>query len=316
MSSLRWETKPNLRSPVLVAAFRGWNDGGSAATLAAAFLRTRLEATRFAVIDPDDYVDFQVTRPVVSLSDGLTRSIAWPETEFFHAPLPGIDRDLIVCTGVEPNVRWRSFTNEIASLAQDRGTTLVVTLGGLLADTPHSRPVPITGTAHDSELVEEMGLERSRYEGPTGIVGVLHDACARAHLRSASLWAAVPHYVGANPNPSAALALIRAFERLTGVGFEPEELVRASAEFDRQVASIIEGDNEVQAYVRELERRADADAEEEAAEEASRAIPTGDELEAELQRFLRGLREREPGGEGELEGDGDDPPASGSGPNP
>jgi proteasome assembly chaperone (PAC2) family protein len=201
MSSLRWETKPDLRAPVLVAAFRGWNDGGSAATLAAAFLRTRLEATRFAVIDPDDYVDFQVTRPHVSLSEGLTRHISWPETEFFHAPLPGIDRDLIVCTGVEPNVRWRSFTSEIATLAQDRGTTLVVTLGGPARRPPHSRPVPITGTAHDAALVEEMGLERSRYEGPTGIVGVLHDACARGQLRSASLWAAVPALRRREPQP-------------------------------------------------------------------------------------------------------------------
>jgi proteasome assembly chaperone (PAC2) family protein len=292
MSTLRWETRPKLRSPVLVAAFRGWNDGGSAATLAAAFLRTRLEATRFAVIDPDDYVDFQVTRPHVSLSDGLSREITWPETEFFHAPLPDVDRDVIVCTGVEPNVRWRAFTNEIASVARDSGTSLVVTLGGLLADTPHSRPVPITGTAHDAALVEELGLERSRYEGPTGIVGVLHDTCMRADLRSASLWAAVPHYVGANPNPSAALALVRAFERLTGASLEPDELERASAEFDRQVASIIEADQEVQAYVRELERRADAEREEQEAAE-SRRVPTGDELEEELQRFLRGLRGRE-----------------------
>jgi predicted ATP-grasp superfamily ATP-dependent carboligase len=299
--SLRWETRPELRAPVLVAAFRGWNDGGSAATLAAAFLRTSLEATRFAVIDPDDYVDFQVTRPHVSLEEGVTRHISWPETEFFHAPLPAGDRDVIVCTGVEPNVRWRSFTNEITEVARDRGATLVVTLGGLLADTPHSRPVPITGTAHDPALVEELGLQRSRYEGPTGIVGVLHDACARAQLRSASLWAAVPHYVGANPNPSAALALIRAFERLTEVSLDPEELERASAEFDRQVASIIEADPEVQAYVRELERRADAEREEEREEqeaEARRRVPTGDELEVELQRFLRELRD-----EGTSEGD-------------
>jgi predicted ATP-grasp superfamily ATP-dependent carboligase len=301
MSTLRWETRPKLRSPVLVAAFRGWNDGGSAATLAAAFLRTRLEATRFAVIDPDDYVDFQVTRPHVSLSEGLSREITWPETEFFHAPLPSLNRDVIVCTGVEPNVRWRAFTNEITSVARESGTTLVVTLGGLLADTPHSRPVPITGTAHDVALVEELGLERSRYEGPTGIVGVLHDACARADLRSASLWAAVPHYVGANPNPSAALALVRAFERLSGTSLDPDELERASAEFDRQVASIIEADPEVQAYVRELERRADAEREEQA-EAESRPIPTGDELERELQHFLRGLRDRE-------DDEGSSPPA-------
>ncbi len=295
---------------MLVAAFRGWNDGGSAATLAAAFLRSRLEATRFAVIDPDDYVDCQVTRPHVSLHEGISRQISWPETEFFHAPLPQGDRDVIVCTGVEPNVRWRAFTAEITEVARDRGASLVVTLGGLLADTPHSRPVPITGTAQDPGLVEELGLQRSRYEGPTGIVGVLHDACARAQLRSASLWAAVPHYVGANPNPSAALALIRAFERLTEVSLEPDELERASAEFDRQVASIIEADQEVQAYVRELERRADAEREEEEqAEVERRRVPTGDELEVELQRFLRELRERE----GETGGGeaGGDPGASG-----
>jgi proteasome assembly chaperone (PAC2) family protein len=287
MASLRYDFRPVLREPMLVAAFHGWNDGGSAATLAASFLRTTLDATRFASIDPDEYVDFQQIRPRVSLRDGVTREISWPDTEFFHAALPGLDRDLVLCIGVEPNLRWRAFSGEIAGLANDVGSTLAITLGGLLADTPHSRPVPITGTAHDSALVEQLGFRRSRYEGPTGIVGVLHAACADVGLPSASLWAAVPHYISANTNPKAALALIQALEPLVGTAFDPGELVQASELFDQQVASIADGDEEISAYVQELERRAD-----EVEEDELRDLPTGDELEAEFQRFLRGRRGR------------------------
>jgi proteasome assembly chaperone (PAC2) family protein len=281
-----WESRPALRSPVLIAAFHGWNDGGSAATLAASFVRSSLDATRFATIDPDEYVDFQQSRPRVSLSEGLTREISWPETELFQAALPGTNRDIVICIGTEPNLRWRAFSNEIADLASGLGVDLALTLGGLLADTPHTRPVPVTGAAHDGELAQRLGLRRSRYEGPTGIVGVLHDTLARRNVPSASLWAAVPHYIAANTNPAAALALVRQLEGILEVHLHPDELESASEVFLRQIAQVLDSDEETAAYVSELERRDSDD------DEDDEPIPTGDELAEELQRFLRERRER------------------------
>jgi proteasome assembly chaperone (PAC2) family protein len=280
-----------LRDPVLVAAFQGWNDGGSAATLAAGFLRSSLAGERFALIEPDDYVDFQQTRPRVALRDDGSREVSWPETSFFAAALPGTDRDVVLCIGVEPNLRWRGFCREIVDLAEQAGVRLAITLGGLLADTPHTRPVPITGAAQDGALARELNLRRSRYEGPTGIVGVLLGELADRGLSAASLWAAVPHYIAANANPPAALALIRHLERILRVEFEPRALEQASEAFMAQVAQVLESDEETAAYVRELERREWDDAEE-------LAIPTGDELAEELQRFLRERREQgnPPGG--------------------
>lgn len=282
-----WESRPALRSPVLIAAFHGWNDGGSAATLAASFVRQSLDAVRFASIDPDDYIDFQQTRPRVSLTEGMTREISWPDIEFFHAALPGGNRDVVICIGTEPNLRWKAFTNEIADLASELGVDLALTLGGLLADTPHTRPVPVTGAAHDGELARRLGLRRSRYEGPTGIVGVVHDTFARRSIASASLWAAVPHYIAANTNPAAALALVRQVEGILDVHLHPDELESATEVFMRQIAQVLESDEETAAYVRELERR-DTDDD----EDDDDAIPTGDELAEELQRFLRERRER------------------------
>jgi proteasome assembly chaperone (PAC2) family protein len=281
-----WESRPALRSPVMIAAFHGWNDGGSAATLAASFVRTTLDATRFATIDPDDYIDFQQTRPRVSLSDGQTREISWPDIEFFQAALPGDTRDIVICIGTEPNLRWKAFTNEIADLAAGLGVDLALTLGGLLADTPHTRPVPVTGAAHDGELASRLNLRRSRYEGPTGIVGVLHDTLARRSVPSASLWAAVPHYIAANTNPAAALALVRQLEGILDVQLHPDELESASEVFMRQIQQVLESDEETAAYVHELARRDEDD------DEDDEEIPTGDELAEELQRFLRERREK------------------------
>ena len=292
---MRYQSRPVLRDPVLVAAFQGWNDGGSAATLAAGFLRTSLDAERFAVIEPDEYIDFQQTRPHVSLRDGGTREITWPETEFFHAALPGSRRDILLCIGAEPNLRWRAFAAEITDLALTSGVTLVVTLGGLLADTPHTRPVPVSGAAHDPALARRLDLRPSRYEGPTGIVGVLHDALAREGVASASLWAAVPHYIAANANPPAALALVRELERVLSVTLDPAELETASRAFMNQVQQVLDQDEETQAYVHELEGREwddDAEDSEPPTSEQSPPIPTGDELAEELQRFLRERREQ------------------------
>src|SRR5829696_6286046 len=188
---LRLERRPDLQHPVLVAAFRGWNDGGQGASLAGSFLARTWDAERFADIDPENFFDFQATRPHVSLVEGMTRQIDWPENSFFHARPPRAERDIVLLLGIEPNVRWRTFSSLVTGLARDLGVELVVTLGSLLADVPHTRPSPVTGSATDQELVTQLGLQQSRYEGPTGIVGVLHDACGGAGLPSASLWAAV-----------------------------------------------------------------------------------------------------------------------------
>ena len=206
MDELRLIERPSLDRPILVASFRGWNDGGQGATLATGYLAKLWGAERFAEIDPEGFFDFQATRPHVTLVDGMSRRIDWPENALFHASVDG-ERDAVLLMGVEPNLRWRTFTDLVVGLAKDLGVELVVTLGALLADVPHTRPAPVTGTASDPDLIERLGLQASRYEGPTGIVGVLHDACRRAGIPSASLWAAVPHYVSLAPSPRAALAL-------------------------------------------------------------------------------------------------------------
>jgi proteasome assembly chaperone (PAC2) family protein len=272
--------RPELRSPVLVAAFRGWNDGGQAASLAAGYLVKLWNAQRFAEIDPEGFFDFQVTRPHVSLVEGVTRKIEWPETAFRHAGLPGAERDAVLLTGNEPNVRWKAFTNLIVDVAKDLRVELVVTLGSLLADVPHTRAAPVTGSASDAELVERLGLETSRYEGPTGIVGVLHDACRSAGLPSASLWAAVPHYVSLAPSPRAAQALVDRLGSLLGVEIDTEELREAGEAYAEQVSAAVATDEETQAYVEELEQRSD-----EIPDEGQ--LPSGDALAAELTRFLR-----------------------------
>ena len=222
------ERRPSLRRPVLVAAFRGWNDGAQGASLATSFLAQSWEARRFADIDPEEFFDFQATRPHVALEDGLTRRIDWPETVFYHGEIPGLDRDAVLTLGIEPNLRWRTFSDEMVELARELGVELVVTLGALLADVPHTRPAPVTGSASDPKLVEELGLASSRYEGPTGIVGVIHDACRRAEVPSASLWAAVPHYASLAASPKAALALCTRLADLLGTTFELGDLERAS----------------------------------------------------------------------------------------
>jgi proteasome assembly chaperone (PAC2) family protein len=270
---------------VLVAAFRGWNDGAQAASLAASFLAQAWEARRFADIDPEEFFDFQATRPHVALEDGVTRRIDWPETVFYHGSIPGTERDAVLALGIEPNLRWRTFSEEIVELAGELGVELVVTLGALLADVPHTRPAPVTGSATDPKLVEELGLASSRYEGPTGIVGVVHDACRAAELPSASLWAAVPHYASLAASPKAALALCERLAGLLGTQFDLGDLERASDAYERQVSEAVASDEETEAYVRQLEERRDALGDE-------LDVPSGESLAAELTRFLREHEER------------------------
>ena len=287
MSELIVSSRPELRTPLLIAAFRGWNDGGQGATLGGGFLAKQWEAEPFAEIDPENFYDFQAVRPNVSLEDGLTRKLEWPSNTFLHAPIPGLDRDAVILLGVEPNLRWKTYTSLVLELVQDLEVELVVTLGSLLADVPHTRPAPVSAAASDPTLVEELGVEPSRYEGPTGIVGILLDACRQAELPAVSLWAAVPHYVSLAPSPRAALALSKRLGELLGTEIDVAELEQASEEYAEQVTEAVASDAETAAYVEELERRVDL-------MEAAEELPSGESLAAELTRFLR---EREQNGE-------------------
>ncbi len=285
MAPLIWETRPDgLRAPALICAFKGWNDAADAASAAAAFVADSLGAERFARIDPEEFYDFQATRPLVHLVDGRAREIVWPDVDVLAARVPRAPRDLIILTGTEPSMRWRSFCGVVTDLAEALGIQLVVTLGALLADVPHTRQTAITGLASDQALIDRLGLTGSTYEGPTGIVGVLHAACAEAGLPSASLWATVPHYVAAAPNPKAALALVRKLEGVVGVSVDGSELESAAADYERQVNLAVAADDDVRAFVERLEHAADEHTPEERPE-----VPTGagDVLARELQRFLR-----------------------------
>src|SRR3954453_2019815 len=288
---LKVSYRPELRKPVLVAAFRGWNDGGQGASLAAGYLAKVWDADRFAEIESENFYDFQATRPMVSLEDGMTRKLEWPDNGFFHAPVPGTNHDAGILIGTEPNLAWKTFAGLVLGLAQDLGVERVVTFGSLLADVPHTRPSPVTAAATDPELVEELNLEPSRYEGPTGIVGVLLDAARRASIPSLSLWAAVPHYVSLAPSPRAALALVNRFGELLSMDVDTEDLETAADEYSEQVSEAVSTDADTAAYVEELERRVDMLS-------AEDDLPSGDSLAAELTRFLKERDEQEERDEG------------------
>jgi proteasome assembly chaperone (PAC2) family protein len=294
MSELNVSFRPELRRPVLVAAFRGWNDGGQGATLAAGYLAKQWNAQQFAEIEAEQFYDFQAMRPQVTLEDGMTRRLEWPENSFFHAEIPGTGRDAVILLGTEPNLRWKTFSGLVLGLAEELGIERTVTFGSLLADVPHTRPAPVTAAATDESLMTELGLEPSRYEGPTGIVGVLLGACRDAGITSLSLWAAVPHYVSLAPSPRAALSLVRRFGELMSIDVDVSELEQAANEYSEQVSEAVSADADTAAYVEELERRVDMLSAEE-------QLPSGDTLAAELTRFLREREEqdkRDDGAEG------------------
>jgi proteasome assembly chaperone (PAC2) family protein len=281
VDALMWEGDPReLRSPILVAAFAGWNDAASAATTALEAVAVSVESEVVARIDPEEFFDFQDTRPTVRLTAGRSRRIEWPENTLISAPVPTAERDLLLLSGTEPNLRWRRFTELVVGAAERLEVEMVVTLGALIADVPHTRPIPISGLASDPELVQQLGLSRSNYEGPTGIVGVLHDACQRRDIASASLWAAVPHYVAAVPNPKAAVALLRRLESLTGVVIEASELEEATERFDDQIDRAVAANPEIEELVQRLEQEQAESVE--LGEEVS-----GEALASEFQRFLR-----------------------------
>jgi predicted ATP-grasp superfamily ATP-dependent carboligase len=282
MQPLIWDRRPDgLRAPAMVCAFQGWNDAGDAASSAVSFLASALNARRFARIDSEEFYDFQANRPCVRFADGGKREIVWPMVEVFEAPAPRAPRDLVLVQGVEPSMRWRSFSANLIDLAEALGVQVVVSLGALLGDVPHTRPVSITGHASDPALVERLGMQASTYEGPTGIVGILHSACTEAGLPSASLWAGVPHYVAAAANPKAALALVRRVEGLIGVSVDVSELESAAADYERQVERAVQSDPDIQAFVERLEQAAESE------ESQPEEVPSGDILAREFQRFLR-----------------------------
>jgi proteasome assembly chaperone (PAC2) family protein len=283
MDAVRWSERPDLREPVLVCAFKGWNDAGEAATAAASLLVGSLDADQVGEIDPEEFFDYTSVRPTIRLSEGLSKVVEWPAPTIHAARVAGADRDLMIIQGTEPSFRWRAFTELVTGIAKESGVRMVLTLGALLADVPHTRPTAVTGLASDDTLVRRVGLERSSYEGPTGIVGVLHDACARASLPSVSLWASVPHYIAAAPNPKAALELVRRVEGLVGVAVDAAELEQASEEYERQVSAAVASDPEVRAFVEQLEETAD----ELGDESAPTYIPSADKIARDFQRFLR-----------------------------
>jgi proteasome assembly chaperone (PAC2) family protein len=282
MDALAWEAEPpELRSPVLVAAFAGWNDAAGAATTALTTAAESLDADLIAQVDPEEFFDFQANRPTISMTEGQTREIEWPGNVLLAATPTGAERDLLLLAGTEPNLRWRTFADGIAETAEILGVEMVVTLGALIADVAHTLPVPITGLASDEELVDQLDLARSNYEGPTGVVGVLHDACGRRGIPSASLWAAVPHYVAAVPNPKAALALLRRLEGLVGVAVEASGLEEETESYESQVSRAVAANPEIEELVQRLE--------EEQAErlDVEEDVPSGESLARDFERYLR-----------------------------
>ena len=275
---IEFEALPDLVDPVLVAAFEGWNDAGDAASDAIDHLREAWGATPLAEMDPEDYYDYQVNRPMIAFDEEGVRRLTWPTTRLYVARLPLAARDVVLVHGIEPNMRWRQFSEEILVLAAELGVTLAVTMGALLSDSPHTRPVPVTGTATDSGTARRLGVEPSHYEGPTGIVGVIQEASARRGLPTVSLWAAVPHYVAQAPSPKATLALVRRVEDLLDMPVPLGELVEDSRAWELGVDELAADDEEIADYVRQLE---------EARDTTDLPEASGEAIAREFERYLR-----------------------------
>jgi proteasome assembly chaperone (PAC2) family protein len=263
---------------VVIAAFEGWNDAGEAASAAVAHLSSAWDASAIGEIDPEDYYDFQVTRPVLDVADGKTRRLTWPTTRLAVAHSAGLGRDLILVHGIEPNMRWRGFCKDLVDGFTTLGTEMVILVGALLADSPHTRPVPVTVAASDDKLATSLQVEPVDYQGPTGIVGVLQDACTAADIPAVSLWAAVPHYVAQPPSPKATLALLRGVEDILDAAMPLGDLPDEARAWERGVDELAEQDSEVAEYVRALEEAKDATDLPEA---------SGDAIAREFERYLR-----------------------------
>jgi len=257
MDHLRWSQQPKLQRPVLLTAFEGWNDAGDAASSAIRFLSDRWRARSFAEVEAEAFYDFTQARPLVRLDESSRREIVWPRNRFSAASVPGLDGDVILLDGTEPALMWRTFCDQVLDVARRYDVQLVLTLGALISDVPHNRPVQIYGVGYDTDAVSRLGVEQSTYEGPTGIVGVLHDQCQQAGLPSASLWAAVPSYVHSAPSPKAALALVEKVSSLLDVQIPVTDLEIAAAAYERQVNKVVESDEDTADLVRQLEQRYD-----------------------------------------------------------
>lgn len=284
MESIIWEREPPaLRAPVLVASFSGWNDAANAASAALGAIGSALETELVARIDPEEFFDFQANRPTIEITEGLMESIEWPDNLLVSATsTESSERDLLLISGTEPSMRWRTFCNAVVDVAERCGVEEVVTFGSLIADVAHTRPVPITGLASDPGTAERLGFEDVDYEGPTGVLGVFHAVCRDRGMSTASLWAAIPHYAAAVPNPKAGLALLRRLEGMVGIAIEAEELEAAAKSFETQVTQAVEANPEIKELVERLEEQQD-----EVAQFSAEDVPSGDTLAMEFQRFLQ-----------------------------
>lgn len=282
------EWLPELERPILIAGFTGWNDAAEAASTSISTLESSWQANKFGSFDAEEFFDFQTTRPEVKLVEGVTREIEWPENTL-SATARSIEatngRGVVLLSGPEPNFRWRSFCGAVVELAQELNVELVVTLGALLADVPHSRPITVSANSQDPALIENLGLSASRYEGPTGITGILHRVCADAKIPSVSFWAPVPHYLPAVPSPPATLGLLEGVSNLLDVTVDTEDLEKTSNDYQEQVSAAVSQDSDLNSYVQMLEERYDVQA-----EDGTMDLPSGDELAQELENFLKDQR--------------------------
>jgi proteasome assembly chaperone (PAC2) family protein len=281
LEHLRWSRRPQLYRPVMLVAFGGWSDAGDAATTAVRYLGDAWGAESFASLDPEHFYDFSATRPLVQFDDADEREVVWPDNTFAAARVEGADLDVITLVGVEPQLRWRTFCEQVVGVARLFDARLLVTFGALLAEVPHARPVSIFGVGHENEVAQRLGLLPSRYEGPTGITGVLQTAARDAGIAAASLWAAVPTYVPAAPSPKAALALVERAGRLLSIEPDTDELRSAATAYENEVSELVDDDDETSEYVRQLELRYDAEEPRLLAEDAPRLVE-------DIERFLRG----------------------------
>lgn len=276
------ESAFNLRQPIMLAAFEGWNDAGESASAAITHLLTNWNHQELARFNPEDFYDFQVNRPQIKIDEHVVREIIWPNTLIYAVSAPNLENDFLIVKGIEPSMRWMSFADQILDLADDYEASMLITMGALLADTPHSRPITVTGSGAHPDVAKKLGVEVSRYEGPTGIIGVLQDAAYRRGLDAVSLWAAVPHYVSAPPSPKASLALINALEDLLDISIHQGDLPERALNWEKQVDQMAADDVEIADYVAQLETSKDA---------AELPTVTGDSIAREVERFLRRNRE-------------------------
>ncbi len=286
MESIIWEgdagnDPPELRSPIVIATFSGWNDAATSATMALDAIAASLDSDAVARLDAEPFYDFQANRPTIRITSGELQGIIWPTNRVVTARAAAASRDAILIHGTEPSTHWRTYCEALLDIVERLDAQMLITLGALIADVSHTRPVPITGLASDAAAISNLGLDDVNFEGPTGITGVMHETAKRRGLASASLWAAIPHYAAAVPNPKAALALVRRVEGLTGIAIEAAGLERSGERFVAQLDRAIAANPEIKELVAKLERQQDETV------DIAAELPTGDAIASEIQRFLR-----------------------------